>query len=155
MPESQYQQLTDSVLAWKKRQKLGRFNPSTKSLADLIEDRKSRDEGEIKAKGIKIGDRCRLGTEDGRRGTVRFIGPVDGLGGDREAGCRWIGVELDEPLGRHNGSVKVCGDNGKEEIRQLFDCREKYGVVVRPEKVEVGDWPPLDDLEIDEDMEEL
>ena len=155
MPESQYEQLSDSVLAWKKRQKLGRFDPNAKSLAELIEERTSKDEREIDVRNIKIGSRCRVGAEDSRRGVVRFVGAVEGLGGDREAGCRWVGVELDEPVGRNDGSVKVMDENGKEQVRRLFDCRNKYGVLVRPEKVEAGDWPLLDDLGVDDDMEEI
>jgi tubulin-specific chaperone B len=34
MPEDEYEQLTDSVLAWKKAQKLGRFDPNAPSLED-------------------------------------------------------------------------------------------------------------------------
>ena len=156
MPESQYEQLTDSVLAWKKRQKLGRFDPSAKPLAEKIEERQTRDESEIVTKGIKVGRRCRIGGEqDGRRGAIRFVGTVHGLGGEREAGSQWIGVELDEPLGKNNGSVQIDGEDGQKLPRRLFECQELFGVVVRPEKVDVGDWPPLDDLEIDEDMEEI
>ena len=155
MPESQYEQLGDSVLAWKKRQKLGRFDPNAKSLQELVEERQAKDEVEIQARRIQNGCRCRAGGEDARRGVVRFVGAVEGLGGDKEAGCRWVGIELDEPLGRNDGSVKVNRAQGREETRRLFECRDNYGVLVRPEKVDVGDWPPLDDLGVDEDMEEL
>jgi tubulin-folding cofactor B len=155
MPEAQYEQLSDSVLAWKKGQKLGRFNPTAKTLSELIEERKSKDEGEIRRKGITTGSRCRIGADDTRRGVVRFVGPIEGLGGDRESGCRWIGVELDEPFGRNDGSVKVKVDGDTEEVRRVFECKNNFGVLARPEKVEVGDWPPLDDLEVDEDMEEV
>jgi hypothetical protein len=34
MPETEYEQLTDSVLAWKKRQHLGRFDPNAPSLEE-------------------------------------------------------------------------------------------------------------------------
>ena len=156
MPESQYEQLTDSVLAWKRRQKLGRFDPEAKSVSEIIEERRTKDDCEIATKGIKVGERCRIGGErDGRRGAIRFAGIVTGLGGEREAGCQWIGVELDEPLGKNNGSVQIDGEDGQKIPRRLFECREMFGVLVRPEKVDVGNWPPLDDLEIDEDMEEV
>ena len=50
------------------------------------------------------------------------------------------------------GKEKVGG--GKEKVR-LWEGKEKYGVLVRPEKVEMGDeWTVLDDL-LDEDMEEI
>jgi tubulin-specific chaperone B len=92
-----------------------------------------------------------------RRGTVRYVGPVPEIpfpGLKTEFSALegpfplWIGIELDEPTGKNNGSV--CG-------RQYFDCPEKRGVFVKPDKVEVGDFPTLeldDDLE-DDAMEEL
>ncbi len=158
MPESQYEKLDDSVLAWKRRQKLGRFDPHAKSQDEVILERRSKDEKEVVAKGIKEGLRCRVSNDDGKRGVVRFTGEVLGLGGQREEGCLWVGVELDEPVGRNDGSVAVDidGEDGKakQETRRLFECRDKYGVFARPEKVEVGEFPPLDDL-MDEDMEEI
>ena len=155
MPEAQYEQLSDTVLAWKKRQKLGRFNPNAKTLLELAMERQSRDEDVIKSKTITLGNRCRVGEDDTRRGVIRFVGPVEGLGGDAEAGCRWIGVELDEPLGRNDGSVSVVVDHNKTDVRRLFECRTRFGLLVRPDKVETGDWPPLDDLQLGDDMEEL
>ena len=156
MPETQYEQLSDSVLAWKKKQKLGRFDPNAKSAAELAEERKVKDETEIAEKDIRLEKRCRVGGDDARRGVVRYVGEIAGLGGEKEAGCRWIGVEFDEPVGRNDGSAKSLGEGGKEEVKRLFECRDKFGVFVRPEKVEVGEWPPLDDLGLeDEDMEEI
>ncbi|OAL36551.1 hypothetical protein AYO20_04167 [Fonsecaea nubica] len=159
MPETQYEQLEDSVLAWKRRQKLGRFDPHAKSQAQLVEERREKDEREMKARGITLGLRCRVGRDDGRRGTVRYAGEIPGLGGQREEGCLWVGVELDEPVGKNDGSVQVEleeeeGGKRAQETKRVFECADKYGVFVRPEKVEVGDFPPLNDL-LDEDMEEI
>lgn len=56
----------------------------------------------------------------------------------------WIGVTLDEPTGKNDGSVK-----GKK----YFECGKNCGVFVRPERVEVGDFKVLG-LE-DEEMEEI
>lgn len=155
MPESQYEKLEDSVLAWKRRQGLGRFDPHAKSAESLAEERLKHDTADIERKGIKVGMRCRVGRDDGRRGTVRYVGEIPGLGGVKEAGCVWVGVELDEPVGRNDGSVLVEAEDGEgQEKRRVFQCGEKYGVFSRPEKVEVGDFPVLDDL-VDEDMEEV
>jgi tubulin-folding cofactor B len=191
LPMQDYERLDDSVLAWKRRRGLGRFDPNAKSREEVERERRSRDETEVASRGIRVGGRCRVAGDDGRRGVVRFVGGIDGLGGEREAGCQWVGVELDEPVGRNDGSVLVKvvnpgegqgeGDDdgeietedgkqdGKEDesgtgkkegkekevIKRLFQCKPKFGVFARPEKVEMGEWPVLDDLEEDEDMEEI
>merc|ERR1711939_1236353 len=186
MPESQYEKLDDSVLAWKKRAKLGRFDPSSqksKPVSEMAEERRRPDKEVIERRGIEVGMRCRVGRDDARRGVVRFVGEIDGLGGARESGCVWVGVELDEPVGRNGGSVLVeiaadddddeeeeeaeeeegkgqrrgGGKKEKEKMVRVFECQDKFGVFVRPEKVEVGEqWTMLglDDL-AEEDMEEV
>jgi tubulin-specific chaperone B len=91
--------------------------------------------------GISVSARCRLLPDsDSRRGTVSFIGPVPpipGLG-------PWVGITLDEPTGKNDGSV-----NGE----RFFTCQPKHGVFVRPERVEIGDFDVLG-LD-DEEMEEI
>jgi len=139
MPPSEYEQKTDSVLAWKKANKLGRFDPN----APTLEQAKLQAlETEIKNKGIEVGKRCRVGGEDAKRGEIMYVGEVEEIPGG--AG-KWVGVKLDEPVGRNDGSLGGRRYWGKEGD-------PKFGVFVRPERVEVGDWPVLDDLD---DMEEL
>ncbi|CCF35108.1 CAP-Gly domain-containing protein [Colletotrichum higginsianum] len=139
MPEEEYAKKSDSVLAWKKAQKLGRFDPDAPSheqakIAALQQ--------EIEQKGIQVGKRCRVGGEDSRRGTVKYVGDVKEIPGSLGP---WIGVHLDEPVGKNDGSIAGTRYWGEESPL-------KHGVFVRPERVEVGDWPVLDDLE---DMEEI
>ncbi|GKT49364.1 cell polarity protein alp11 [Colletotrichum spaethianum] len=139
MPEEEYAKKSDSVLAWKKAQKLGRFDPEAPSheqakIAALQQ--------EIEQKGIQVGKRCRVGGEDSRRGTVKYVGDVKEIPGGLGP---WVGVHLDEPVGKNDGSIAGTRYWGEESAL-------KHGVFVRPERVEVGDWPVLDDLE---DMEEI
>lgn len=139
MPPSEYEQKTDSVLAWKKANNLGRFNPSAPSLE--IAKLQALDT-EIKNRGIEVGKRCRVGGEDEKRGVVMYVGDVEEIPGG--AG-KWVGVRLDEPVGRNDGSLKGTRYWGQEG-------GPKHGVFVRPERIEIGEWPVLDDLE---DMEEI
>ncbi|GME26992.1 putative cap-gly domain-containing protein [Neofusicoccum parvum] len=140
MPPEEYETRKDSVLAWKKAQKLGRFDPNAPS----IEEQKVKAlEREVEERGIAVGARCQLlpaGT-DGRRGTVAFVGPVPEL--PPPAGP-WVGVTLDEPTGKNDGSAKGV---------RYFQCKANCGAFVRPEKVEVGDFPEID--EFAEEMEEI
>ena len=83
-----------------------------------------------------------LPESDARRGTISYIGLVPEIPG---IGV-WIGVRLDEPTGKNDGSVK-----GK----RYFECGANCGVFVRPERCEAGDFPALNEFGDDEDLEEL
>lgn len=138
MPADEYESLPNSVLAWKKAQKLGRFDPEAPS----IEQQKiATIQREVDERGIRTGLRCHMlpADSDARRGVVAFVGDVEeipGLGA-------WVGVVLDEPTGKNDGSVKGV---------RYFDCAPNCGVFVRAERIEVGDFPPLDDLDMDEEF---
>lgn len=85
------------------------------------------------ASAISVGQRCRINPGD-KRGTVMYVGKVP------EAQTGWfIGVALDEPYGKNDGTIK-----GK----RYFECLPNYGLFVRPNALEVGDFPPLDEEEI-------
>ena len=91
--------------------------------------------------GIEVSKRCRLlPATDDRRGTVQFVGLVPEIPGSGP----WVGISLDEPTGKNDGAIKGT---------RYFECPPKQGVFVRPDHVEVGDFPALDD--VDEDMEEI
>ncbi|XP_065183429.1 tubulin-folding cofactor B-like [Sycon ciliatum] len=120
MKEEDYEKREDSVRAFKRRMKLGRFaDDGSEQVDELAVDREA-------AAGMKVGDRCKV-EKPTRYGSVMFIGETQ-----FKPGCLWIGVKLDEPLGKNNGSV-----NGV----QYFECDDKYGVFQRPKVVTVGDFP--------------
>lgn len=91
---------------------------------------------EEEAKEIPVGSRCLLG--DGvRRGEVKYVGKVKDLGFGY-----FVGIALDEPMGDCNGTFK-----GKK----YFECGEHFGVFVRPNYIKVGDFPPVDEFNENED----
>ncbi|OUM69069.1 hypothetical protein PIROE2DRAFT_27247, partial [Piromyces sp. E2] len=55
-------------------------------------------------------------------GVIRFIGTTQFASGN------WIGIELEKPVGKNNGSI-----NGVE----YFSCKPLYGVFVRPAMVKI------------------
>lgn len=98
------------------------------------------------AADIRFRKRCHLSQESTRRGTVRFVGSIPSLPGLLDA--PWIGIALDEPFGKNDGTVNA---------ERYFQCEPNRGVFVRPERVVVGDFPELglDDEDEDPDMEEI
>lgn len=67
---------------------------------------------------LKEGEYVTVGTN--KMGIVRYIGPTDFQEGT------WVGVELDLPSGKNDGSI-----GGK----QYFKCNPGYGLLVRPGRV--------------------
>lgn len=86
---------------------------------------------------ITVGCRCqvKLGA---RRGTVRFVGKVQEL-----ALGYWVGIEYDEPAGKHDGTVKGT---------RYFQCPSNHGVFHRPDKIDLGDYPEIDFLGSDDEL---
>ena len=89
--------ITDTVLSHLKSNKLGRFAPTPEALSFAPPPPSSA------PANVVPGARCQLratAADDGdRRGTVRFVGEAE-MG---KGGC-WVGVELDEPTGKGDGS---------------------------------------------------
>jgi tubulin-folding cofactor B len=93
----------------------------------------------VQERHIAVDARCRLLPDsDHRRGAVKFVGEIAEIPG---VGA-WVGVQLDEPTGKNDGSVKGT---------RYFECAANCGVFVRPERVEVGEFPVLDELGDDGD----
>ncbi|KAF3442517.1 hypothetical protein FNV43_RR16433 [Rhamnella rubrinervis] len=84
---------------------------------------------------IKVGDRCEVEPGE-KRGVIKFVGKAESL-----APGFWVGVQYDEPLGKHDGLVKGT---------RYFECPPLHGAMVRPDKVKVGDFPERDLFEEDE-----
>ncbi|KAJ8410332.1 hypothetical protein AAFF_G00203130 [Aldrovandia affinis] len=70
---------------------------------------------------LREGEYVTVGTS--KSGTVRYVGATDFADGI------WVGVELDTPNGKNDGSVSG---------RQYFRCNPGYGVLVRPNRVRHG-----------------
>ena len=139
MPEETYSALSSTVLAWKKANHLGRFDPA----APHIKQRKIQAVwAEVEERDIEVGKRCQVGVESSRRGEIKYVGEVPEIPGP---GGPWIGVALDEPVGKNDGLVGG---------QRYFACTQNCGLFVRPGRVEVGDFDILLN-DMDEDFEEI
>jgi tubulin-folding cofactor B len=129
----EYESRRDTVLSHLKANKLGRF-------ADVPTNLTTPPPPAPIPSNVVVGARCEVQGGDGaidRRGTIRFVGEASmGKGGV------WVGVELDEPTGKGDGSV--------EGVR-YFESRAKHAVFVRADKVTVGEFPEEDLFASDED----
>lgn len=115
MPVEEYDKLNDSVLAWKRKNKLGRFDPNK----DEKEQKElKRQYEEVDVRKISVGARCRVGGADlDRRGTVRYVGEVNEI----PNGGVWVGFEADEPTGI------ILPDPYNPPIWPCFSCIWKPG----------------------------
>ncbi|KAI4094136.1 MAG: hypothetical protein LQ344_002390 [Seirophora lacunosa] len=139
MPVETYSSLPATVLAYKKTHQIGRFDPH----APEWKERKAADLWKEIAEGrITLGARCILSPLTTRRGTVAYVGLIPEIPGVGP----WVGVRLDEPAGKNDGSV-----GGK----RYFECGPQYGVFVRPNRVDVGNWTELGLDEGDGDPDEI
>lgn len=133
LSDEQYESRRESLRHFLKQNKMGKYNEEeTKKMQEQAELQK-KIEAEMVEK-INIGNRCKVTVKGKptRVGTVRYKGLLEGKT------TVFIGVEFDEPLGNNDGSV-----NGVK----YFECPPKYGSFVPPIAVEVGDFPPEDNLD--------
>mmetsp|Transcript_25185 Transcript_25185/g.45945 ORF Transcript_25185/g.45945 Transcript_25185/m.45945 type:complete len:233 (-) Transcript_25185:63-761(-) len=75
-----------------------------------------------KSSGLTIGARVLIASQDNQEGTVRFLGSTQFAAGT------WVGVVLDGPRGKNDGSVK--------DVR-YFECPPNYGIFCRPAACDV------------------
>ncbi|XP_044259661.1 dynactin subunit 1 isoform X3 [Tribolium madens] len=68
---------------------------------------------------LKVGQKVKVTGKD-VQGVIAFIGPTS------FASDTWIGLKLDEPKGKNNGSVQGV---------EYFKCEDKHGLFVKPSQV--------------------
>jgi tubulin-folding cofactor B len=90
------------------------------------------------ADAVQVGNRCEI-VIGSRRGEVKYVGVVPEL-----APGYWLGVQLDEPTGDSDGKVK-----GKKYFEPVGGS--KFGIFIRPKDAKVGDYPPIDEFDENED----
>uniref|UniRef100_T1GT24 CAP-Gly domain-containing protein n=1 Tax=Megaselia scalaris TaxID=36166 RepID=T1GT24_MEGSC len=131
LTEEQYNQRQDTLKSFLKKNNLGKYNEE--EMKELEEKRKKAAEEEQKKAALcTLGSRCQVQVRPSKRGEIMYNGELEGKKGI------FIGIKYDEPLGKNDGSV--------DGVR-YFECQPKYGGFVPPSAVEVGDFPPLDDLD--------
>ncbi|XP_074065286.1 kinesin-like protein KIF13B isoform X2 [Macrotis lagotis] len=98
-------------------------NPGGVAKENLEAASDSEDTDEV-PEWLKEGEYVTVGTN--KTGIVRYIGPTDFQEGT------WIGVELDLPSGKNDGSI-----GGK----QYFKCNPGYGLLVKPGRIKKATGP--------------
>ncbi|KAI8804508.1 tubulin folding cofactor B [Cladochytrium replicatum] len=133
LKDEEYEKRSESLRQFLKKNKLGKFSDAKETPEE------EEEEGKEDAQSMKVGDRCQVETEGEmlKRGVVRFVGKTSFKPG------YWVGVEYDEPLGKHNGSVSGV---------TYFESRPKHGAFVRPARVAVGKFP---EESLDDELDEL
>jgi len=152
MSDEDYAKRTNTYRAFKEQQR--QQNPNWKSIYEKKNQKNNNttDTEEVTESNTQVQERIKVGLRcsiqpGGRRGTVKYVGPVPELTpGVNQSGefPLWIGVEFDEPVGKHDGSIHG---------HSYFTCKAKYGSIVKPQHVQCGDFPETDPF-ADSDEEE-
>jgi tubulin-folding cofactor B len=140
MPDEEYDKRTDSVRQFKRNMKLGSYiyiTPGRFAEKDTSSMIKPESLDPILHKpAVILKSRCIIKDARHKRGIVAFVGTTEFGSGF------WIGVHLDEPLGKNNGIVDGV---------KYFECKDgSYGVFVRESNLIVGDYP-VEEFDIDMD----
>ncbi|KAF5185872.1 Tubulin-folding cofactor b [Thalictrum thalictroides] len=125
--EEAYDKLDGTVRKFK--EKLASQNPS------ILEHKLANKYKEDLCANFKVGDRCEVDPGE-KRGVVKYIGEAETI-----APGFWVGVQYDEPFGKHDGMVKGT---------RFFECPPLHGAMVRPDRIKVGDYPERDPFEEEE-----
>lgn len=128
LSEEKYEARDDSFRKFR-AQVGGGQGRASRGTADVSDDFQKAE-----ADAFSTGARCRL-IKSGAAGTVRFVGKIAEL----KPGW-WLGVELDEAVGRNDGAVR--------DGPRLFECAASHGSFVRPAAaavLEVADDTPVTD----------
>ncbi|XP_063793654.1 tubulin-folding cofactor B-like isoform X1 [Pseudophryne corroboree] len=135
--QDDYEKRSDSVRSFLKRNKLGKFNQE-EAAQNAAEQQRKLEVERLAAESITPGSRCevRAAGQPTKRGVVMYVGLTDFKPG------YWVGVQYDEPYGKHDGSV-----DGK----RYFTCSPKYGAFLKPQNLTVGDFPE-EDFGLDDEM---
>lgn len=131
LSEEAYEQRTNSVLSWKKRLQVGKFDPEYVSNVE-----RERRVQALHAEQLAMNERCSVITTNcpERRGWLRFIGIVPQI---NEIDI-WCGIEFDEPVGKNDGTF--AGQT------YFGPTRPNYGGFVKPTSVKTSpDLVPLFD----------
>ena len=131
MPDEVYDKLSNSVRAHirKERDKNPNYKvPSQSQKPPRVYSPSDEDKPSTPSNACDtflVGKRCEV-QPGGRRGVLRFFGPMAGLKGS------WVGVDLDEPLGQNNGA-------GPDGIQYFTAKGNSYGCFAKHYNVQVGD----------------
>ena len=89
-------------------------------LADSLANKKDEEEVDY-----QLGQRVLVGNV--MAGTIRYVGPTHFAEGV------WVGVEIDLPRGRNNGSI---------DGHEYFECKPNYGLFAPPQKITITEESP-------------
>lgn len=112
----------------------------------LLQNRKDEITLEQAIRQYPIDSRCEC-HPGGKRGTIRYVGYIKKPGKPKILDIPdkvWIGVQFDEPVGKHDGMVYNF---------RYFTAPPRYGAFLSPKLVKVGNYPVRDIFDSDEDVQ--